>query len=138
MLNLIRFVIPTIIVVGVFALLTNHAKDPLSNTDTYFHLRFGHEFLTGNWSLTDPGSVTTFGTNDWVPTQWLPQVVMAQVEDWFGLAGVAWLSGLMYLALALTLWIDRAPVRQPPRRRHPSPSWRSSPRRRACRCARRC
>ena len=51
MLNLIRFVIPTIIVVGVFALLTNHAKDPLSNTDTYFHLRFGHEFLTGNWSL---------------------------------------------------------------------------------------
>ena len=42
--------------VGVFALLTNHAKDPLSNTDTYFHLRFGHEFLTGNWSLTDPGA----------------------------------------------------------------------------------
>ena len=103
-LNLIRFVIPTIIVVGVFALLTNHAKDPLSNTDTYFHLRFGHEFLTGNWSLTDPGSVTTFGTAEWVPTQWLPQVVMAQMEDWFGLAGVAWLSGLLYLALALTLW----------------------------------
>src|SRR5688572_1065622 len=103
-LNLIRFVIPTIIVVGVFALLTNHAKDPLSNTDTYFHLRFGHEFLTGNWSLTDPGSVTTFGTAEWVPTQWLPQLAMAQMEDWFGLAGVAWLSGLLYLALALTLW----------------------------------
>ena len=49
---ILRFVIPTLIVVGVFALLTNHAKDPLSNTDTYFHLRFGHEFLTGNWSLT--------------------------------------------------------------------------------------
>ena len=112
-LNLIRFVIPTIIVVGVFALLTNHAKDPLSNTDTYFHLRFGHEFLTGNWSLTDPGSVTTFGTDDWVPTQWLPQVVMAQLEDWFGLAGVAWLSGLLYLALALTLWTIA--------RRHASP-----------------
>jgi len=103
-LNLIRFVIPTIIVVGVFALLTNHAKDPLSNTDTYFHLRFGHEFFTGNWSLTDPGSVTTFGTAEWVPTQWLPQLAMAQMEDWFGLAGVAWLSGLLYLALALTLW----------------------------------
>ena len=48
--------------------------------------------------------MTTFGTNEWVPTQWLPQVVMAQMEDWFGLAGVAWLSGLLYLALALTLW----------------------------------
>ena len=98
---------------GVFALLTNHAKDPLTNTDTYFHLRFGHEFLTGNWSLSDPGSVTTFGTNDWVPTQWLPQVVMAQLEDWFGLAGVAWLSGLIYLSLAFTLWVVA--------RRHASP-----------------
>ena len=44
--------IPTVVVVGIFAVLTNHAADPLSNTDTYFHLRFGHEFLTGNWSLT--------------------------------------------------------------------------------------
>ena len=42
-----------------------------------------------------PGSPTSFGTNDWVPTQWLPQVVMAQPEDWFGLAGVAWLSGVV-------------------------------------------
>ena len=66
---------------------------PLTNTDTYFHLRFGHEFLDGGWSLCDPGSVSSFGTNDWVPTQWLPQVVMAQIEDWFGLAGVAWFQG---------------------------------------------
>jgi hypothetical protein len=102
--TLVRYVVPTIIVIGVFAILTNHAKDPLSNTDTYFHLKFGHEFLNGAWSLRDPGSVTVFATNDWVPTQWLPQIVMAQVEDWFGLAGVAWLSGLLYIALAFTLW----------------------------------
>lgn len=102
--EVMRYVIPTTIVVGIFVVLTNHAKEPLSNTDTYFHLRFGQEFLSGAWSLQDPGSVTTFGTNDWVPTQWLPQVVMAQLEEWFGLAGVAWLSGLLYLALALTLW----------------------------------
>jgi hypothetical protein len=55
--------------------------------------------------LRHPGSVTTFGTNDWVPTQWLPQVVMAQAEDWFGLPGVAWLQGLLHLALAVTLWL---------------------------------
>ena len=48
-----------------------------------------------------------------MPTQWLPQIVMAQVEDWFGLAGVAWLSGLIYLALAVTLWTIA--------RRHASP-----------------
>ena len=30
---------------------------------------------------------------------------MAKVEDWFGLAGVAWLSGLQILALAATLYL---------------------------------
>ncbi|WP_346387590.1 hypothetical protein [Nocardioides sp.] len=79
------------------------ASRPLSNFDTYFHLRFGHEFLNG-WSLRHPGSVSTFATADWVPTQWLPEVVMAQTEDWFGLAGVAWLSGLQLCTLALVLY----------------------------------
>ena len=30
-------------------------------------------------------TVSTFATADWVPTQWLPEVVMAQLEEWFGL-----------------------------------------------------
>jgi len=91
-------------VLVVFIVLTVKAAVPLHNTDTYFHLRFGHEFLTGHWSLGDPGSVTTFATADWVPTQWLSEVVMAQVEQWFGLAGVAWLSGLLFLTLAVCLY----------------------------------
>ena len=52
---------------------------PLSNTDTYFHLRFGSEFLHG-WSLCHPGSVSSFATS-WLPTQWLPEVVMARTEQ---------------------------------------------------------
>ncbi len=78
---------------------------PLSNEDTYFHLRFGAEFLHGHWSLWDPGSVSTFATQSWLPTQWLPEVVMAQVYDWFGLAGVAWLSGLQQVLLVVTLYL---------------------------------
>jgi len=77
---------------------------PLSNTDTYFHLRFGHELLSG-WSLRDPGTVSTFATAHWVPTQWLPEIVMARVEDWLGLAGIAWLSGLQIFALTATLYL---------------------------------
>ena len=80
------------------------ASLPLTNGDTYFHLRFGHEFLSGAWSLRHPGSVTSYATADWLPTQWLSEVVMAQVEEWFGLAGVAWLSGLQFLTLALALY----------------------------------
>ena len=77
---------------------------PLSNTDTYFHLRFGAEFLDG-WSLRDPGSVSTFATASWVPTQWLPEIVMARTGQWLGLAGVAWLFGLMVVGLIATLYL---------------------------------
>src|SRR5262245_19979237 len=93
-----------LVLAGVCLALARRASLPLHNYDTYFHLRFGHELLTGHWSLRHPGSVTTFGTADWVPTQWLPEVVMAQTEDWFGLAGVAWLSGLLFLSLAATIY----------------------------------
>ncbi len=94
-----------VLTLGTLVAITWHAGQSLTNGDTYFHLRFGHEFLTGHWSLPHPGSVTSFGTNDWVPTQWLPQIAMAQAEDWFGLPGVAWLQGLLHLALAVTLWV---------------------------------
>jgi hypothetical protein len=88
----------------VFGALVRRAAMPLDNLDTYFHLRFGHEFLSGDWSVRDPGSVSSLATADWVPTQWLSEVVMAQTEDWFGLAGVAWLSGLLFLSLALVVY----------------------------------
>jgi hypothetical protein len=99
-----RSVAAYVVLAAAFGVLAVQAALPLHNTDTYFHLRFGHEFLTGHWSLRHPGSVTTLATADWVPTQWLPEVVMAQLEEWFGLPGVAWLSGLLFLTLALAVY----------------------------------
>jgi hypothetical protein len=90
--------------VGVLAVLVRNAAMPLANTDTYFHLRFGSEFLH-HWSLRHPGSVSTFATARWVPTQWLPEVVMARTQEWFGLAGVAWLYGVQLVALMTTLYV---------------------------------
>ena len=90
--------------VGVLAVLVRIAALPLSNTDTYFHLRFGSEFLH-HWSLRHPGSVSTFATAHWLPTQWLSEVVMARTEEWFGLAGVAWLFGVQLVALMTTLYL---------------------------------
>lgn len=97
--------VPILVVLGALILLTRFASSPLSNSDTFFHLRFGHEFLVGNWSLSRPGSVTSFGTADWTPTQWLPQVVLAQLEAWFGLPGVAWLAGALFLSLGASLYL---------------------------------
>jgi hypothetical protein len=100
--RLLPFVPAVVVLVILGSLVVNGAR-PLDNTDTYFHLRFGEEFLNG-WSLRHPGSVSTFATRQWVPTQWLSEIAMAKVEGWFGLAGLAFLSGLLEIALFVVLY----------------------------------
>lgn len=98
-----RTLLPPLVLLGILVSLVVNCARPLGNTDTYFHLRFGEEFLHG-WSLRHPGSVSTFATRPWVPTQWLSEMAMARTEQWFGLAGVAWLSGLLEVALLLVVY----------------------------------
>lgn len=97
-----RVWLPALVLVGVVVAMVRLAARPLENPDTYFHLRFGWEFLHG-WSVRDPGSVSSFATREWLPTQWLPQVLMAWGEERMGLAAVAWLSGFQAVVLALVL-----------------------------------
>jgi hypothetical protein len=107
-----RWLVPLALVGAALVVMVRTAAAPLSNPDTYFHLRFGHEFLH-DWSLRHPGHVTSWATADWVPTQWLPQMVMAKADEWLGLPAVAWLAGLQFLGLTVTLflvarrWADR-------------------------------
>lgn len=108
-----RHVVPYLLFVACLLTAVRLTTIPLTNFDTYFHLRFGHEFLE-DWSLRHPGSVTTFATADWVPTQWLPQVVMAKTEDWYGLAGVAWLSGLQLCTLVAAFYVVARRQADPP------------------------
>jgi hypothetical protein len=98
-------VLPLLVFAGILAVVVRRAARPLSNFDTYFHLRYGDEFLSGEWSLWDPGSVSSFATADWVPTQWLAQVLMAGSEEVLGLAGVAWLAGALQCGLVLALYL---------------------------------
>src|SRR3954447_11495345 len=110
LLALARRFVPPLVLLGILVSLTLNCARPLTNTDTYFHLRFGEEFLHG-WSLRHPGSVSTFATRDWVPTQWLSEIVMTRTEQWFGLAGLAWFSGLLEILLFLGVYAavrDRA------------------------------
>jgi hypothetical protein len=103
--SLVRVVLPALLLGITLAVIVRGYAAPLSNSDTYFHLRFGWEFLHG-WSLRDPGSVTSTGTAHWVPTQWLPEIVMARFEEWFGLPGVAWLAGLQVVAFLVALYLS--------------------------------
>src|SRR6476646_3613533 len=68
-----RVLLPFLVLLATLAAVAHGFAVPLTNTDTYFHLRFGHEFLHGAWSPWHPGSVSTFATAHWVPTQWLSE-----------------------------------------------------------------
>lgn len=76
---------------------------PLTNPDTWWHLRLGEEFRHG-WSLSDPGQLSPFATRSWFATEWLFEVVASYLTDAFGLAGVAWLTGVAVLVLAGALF----------------------------------
>jgi hypothetical protein len=91
------------VLVGLLGLCVRRGVATLSVDDTFFHLRFGHEFLNG-WSIGDPGSVTTLATRDWAPTQWAAQMLMAVTEDAFGLAGIAWLAGFLFASYVVALY----------------------------------
>ena len=105
-------VTPLVLVLGLVAVLVSRATRPLTNDDTYFHLRFGQEFLDA-WSAREPGSVNSYGTADWVPTQWLSQIAMAGLENAGGLPGVAWLSGFLMAVLVLVLYAAARQVADP-------------------------
>ena len=85
--------------------LMKSAAGPLDNSDTWFHLRLGREFW-GPWALTNPGQPTKFATSDWVPTQWSTEMVASRFESWFGLPGVAWLFGLIFLLFLVALYLS--------------------------------
>ncbi len=100
-----------LLVVALMAVLLRFSSLRLNNTDTWFHLVLGERFRHG-WSLRSPGSLSPFATSDWVPTQWSTEVVASQLESWFGLPGVAWFFGALYLALLLTVYgVTRARCR---------------------------
>jgi hypothetical protein len=82
---------------------TQLASQPLSNGDTWFHLRLGQELgAPQDWREVEHWS--SFATCDWIPTQPLPELVGAWVEDHLGLPGVAWLYGFGLLAFLLTVF----------------------------------
>lgn len=76
------------------------SRSPFRAVDTYFHLRLGREFLSGEWSISSPGQPSGASTAHWVPTQWLPETATAWVDDRFGDPGLAALLALLVAGYA--------------------------------------
>lgn len=82
--------------IGMAALMTRFAAaaaGPIKDPDAWWHLRVGHEFWSGNWTLNNTAPLSSFATEQWTPRDWMPQLAASKFEDWFGLPGVAWLYG---------------------------------------------
>lgn len=95
--------LPLLLFLGLLGVLVYLASRPLTNPDTYFHLRIGTSFLDG-WSMRQPGEISAYSTREWLPTQWLFQVGIALGYRGGGLALVAWMAGALYVAYAATLY----------------------------------
>ena len=98
------FITPLVLVVLLMGAVLKFCAPRLDNTDTWFHLTLGDHFRDG-WSLSEPGALTPFATSDWVATQWSTEVAASYAQSWFGLPGVAWLFGALYLVLVMTTYV---------------------------------
>jgi hypothetical protein len=82
--------------VAIFALHRAFLSDP----DTYWHI------ATGKWMLTqravprhDIFSYTAV-SRPWVNVEWLAQIILFSIYDWFGWRGLVLLCGLVAIAVA--------------------------------------
>lgn len=105
--RLVRGFLPgLLLVLTLLVVALRQLRQPV-NLDTFFHLRLGAEFLDG-WTPWHPGSVTSFATGRWVPTQWLSQVGLAETERLAGLRGVLWVAAVAGLLLVAAVgWAAR-------------------------------
>lgn len=82
----IPFWIPLGVALVALMALAIRAAGPITDPDTWWHLRLGEEF-SGHWSLSNPGQLSPFGDRPWFATQWTLEVIAARLEQAFGLAG---------------------------------------------------
>ncbi len=110
--RLIRQLAPWTALAALVAKSVVTATAPLSNSDTFFHLRIGAEFLDG-WRPWSPQSLGTPGTADWIPTQWLSQVALAAIDRHLGTTGLAAFYGILLISVVITWYAAARSVADP-------------------------
>jgi hypothetical protein len=80
------------------------AAAPLHDPDAWFHLTLGEYFLDQR-TLATPEQWSTFATSEWVPTQPLPEIVVALLQRGLGLPAVVWLFVTTVVALVGVVFV---------------------------------
>lgn len=79
----------------------------VSDPSPWLHLRVG-EYLLGGGRFGRPDPWGPMTAHTYVPTQWLPSVLVARAYELFGLSAVVWTRGVGIVALAVgLLWLTR-------------------------------
>lgn len=108
----IRRVLPLGCLALVLAFIARGQFMPHVAADTWFHLRIGREFVDG-WSISAPGNLGVYDSADWIPTQWLSQMGMAQLESLGGIAAVIWISGTLAMLVTILVYTACRPAASP-------------------------
>ena len=77
---------------------------PIADPSPWLHLRVGDYLRSGaRFGLPDPWS--PFTSHPYVPTQWLPSMVVSALVDEFGLAAVVWVHTIGVVAVGTVVYI---------------------------------
>jgi len=88
------------------------ARSPMSNSDTYFHLRFGEEFWH-HWSIAHPGQPNAASSAHWVPTQWLGELLWYGAYEHGGAAAMGVLYAVLLVAVVTATYAAARTVARP-------------------------
>lgn len=85
------------------AAVARHGVKAISDPDTFWHLRLGQDIIRARslTDITEPWS--RLSDVQWVTTQWLPEVLLALVEQAAGMPAVAWVFTTSLLGLVLSI-----------------------------------
>ena len=96
----------------VMAAMVRSAAAPVSDTDVWWNLRVG-ELLSHHAPWSAAPRLSTFATSPWAPTEAIPDIVGARVEQWWELPGLAWLYGAALAALLVATYLALRRVADP-------------------------
>ncbi|WP_448095613.1 hypothetical protein [Ornithinimicrobium sp. W1665] len=105
MAPLVRLWIPLLVLVALIVGTLRMAAKPISDPDSWWHLRVGELLWSGEITLRRTGPLSSFATEPWTPRDWIPQLVASALERSFGLPGVAWLFGVGLVAFIVTAYL---------------------------------
>jgi hypothetical protein len=87
---------------AVLVLVTVKTLGPVRDPDTFWHLATG-DWLRKTWQFSGPDPWSATSTRTWTLHEWIPELVLSQFQQAFGLPGVGWLMPLGVASVCLCI-----------------------------------